>query len=100
MKQAVEQENLGVDANGEATIGVTHEGESTNAALGGGLPGSSEEAERCPWSQAGRPSESNPRRVNRQQEEPAVLTKVGSSSSMARAGSIERFKSGCVRVSG
>jgi hypothetical protein len=37
--------NLGVDANGEATSGVNHEGESTNAALRGGLPGSSEQAE-------------------------------------------------------
>jgi hypothetical protein len=41
----MEHENLGVDANGEATSGVNHEGESTNAALRGGLPGSSEEAE-------------------------------------------------------
>ena len=41
----MEHENLGVDANGEATSGLTHEGESTNATLRGGLPGSSEEAE-------------------------------------------------------
>ena len=41
----MEQENLGVDVNGEATSGVNHEGESPNAALRGGLPGSSEEAE-------------------------------------------------------
>jgi hypothetical protein len=41
----MEHENLGVDANGKATIGLTHEGESTNGALRGGLLGSSEEAE-------------------------------------------------------
>ena len=41
----MEHENLGVDANGEATIGLNHEGESTNATLRGGLHGSSEEAE-------------------------------------------------------
>ena len=41
----MEHENLGVDANGEATSGVNHEGQSTKAALRGGLPGSSEEAE-------------------------------------------------------
>ena len=41
----MEHENLGVDANGEATSGMNHEGESTNAALRGGQPGSSEEAE-------------------------------------------------------
>ena len=29
----MEHENLGVDANGEATSGVNHEGESTNAML-------------------------------------------------------------------
>ena len=36
----MEHENLGIDANGEATSGLTHEGESTNAMLRGGLPGS------------------------------------------------------------
>jgi hypothetical protein len=41
----MEHENLGVDANGEATSGVTHEARSTDAMLRGGLPGSSEEAE-------------------------------------------------------
>jgi hypothetical protein len=41
----MEHENLGVDANGEATNGLNHEGESTKAMLRGGLPGSSEEAE-------------------------------------------------------
>jgi hypothetical protein len=41
----MEHENLGVDANGEAASGMNHEGESTNAMLRGGLPGSSEEAE-------------------------------------------------------
>jgi hypothetical protein len=41
----MEHENLGVDANGEATSGLNHEGESTKAMLRGGLPGSSEEAE-------------------------------------------------------
>ena len=41
----MEHENLGVDVNGEAASGMTHEGESTNATLRGGLPGSSEEAE-------------------------------------------------------
>ena len=40
----MEHENLGIDANGEATSGVNHEGESTNARLRGGQPGSSEEA--------------------------------------------------------
>ena len=40
----MEHENLGVDVNGEAASGLTHEGESTNAMLRGGLPGSSEEA--------------------------------------------------------
>ena len=34
----MEHENLGVDANGEATSGVNHEGESMNAALRGRLP--------------------------------------------------------------
>jgi hypothetical protein len=41
----MEHENLGVDANGEATSGLNQEGESLNARLRGGLPGSSEEAE-------------------------------------------------------
>jgi hypothetical protein len=41
----MEHENLGVDANGEATSGLNHEGESTNVMLRDGLPGSSEEAE-------------------------------------------------------
>jgi hypothetical protein len=41
----MEHENLGVDVNGEATSGLIHEGESTNATLRGGLLGSSEEAE-------------------------------------------------------
>jgi hypothetical protein len=41
----MEHENLGVDANGEATSGLNHEGERTNGMLRGGLPGSSEEAE-------------------------------------------------------
>jgi hypothetical protein len=41
----MEHENLGVDVNGEATSSMNHEGESTNATLRGGLPGSSEEAE-------------------------------------------------------
>jgi hypothetical protein len=41
----MEHENLGIDANGEATSGLNHEGESTDAVLRGGLPGSSEEAE-------------------------------------------------------
>jgi len=41
----MEHENLGVDANGEATSGWNHEGERRNAMLRGGLPGSSEEAE-------------------------------------------------------
>ena len=41
----MEHENLGVDANGEATSGLNHEGESTKAMLRGGLPGSSEDAE-------------------------------------------------------
>ena len=41
----MEQENLSIDVNGEATSGFTHEGESPDAMLRGGLPGSSEEAE-------------------------------------------------------
>jgi hypothetical protein len=41
----MEHENLGNDANGEATSGLNHEGESTDALSRGGLPGSSEEAE-------------------------------------------------------
>ena len=41
----MEHENLGVDVNGEATSGVNPEGKRRNAALRGGLPGSSEEAE-------------------------------------------------------
>ena len=41
----MEHENLGVDANGEATSGLNHEGESTDAMLRGGLLGSSVEAE-------------------------------------------------------
>ena len=41
----MEHENLGIDGNGEATSGLTHEGESPNAMRRGGLPGSSEEAE-------------------------------------------------------
>jgi hypothetical protein len=56
----MEHENLGVDVNGEAASGVNHEGESTDAMLRGGLPGSSEEAEECPWSEAVRPSTLRP----------------------------------------
>ena len=41
----MEHENLGSDANGEATSGLNREGESTDAMLRGGLPGSSGEAE-------------------------------------------------------
>jgi hypothetical protein len=41
----MEHENLGVDGNGEATSGMNHEGESTNARPRGGVPGSSEEVE-------------------------------------------------------
>ena len=41
----MEHENFGIDANGEATSGVNHEGESTDVLSRGGLPGSSEEAE-------------------------------------------------------
>ena len=41
----MERENLSVDGNGEATSGLSQEGESTDAALRGGLPGSSDEAE-------------------------------------------------------
>ena len=36
---------FGVNANGEATSGLNHEGESTDATSRGGLPRSSEEAE-------------------------------------------------------
>jgi len=36
---------FGVDANGEATSGLNHEGESTDAAPTGGSPRSSDEAE-------------------------------------------------------
>jgi hypothetical protein len=41
----MEHENLSVDGNGEATSGLNHEGESTDAMLRDGLPGSSDEAE-------------------------------------------------------
>jgi hypothetical protein len=41
----MEHENLGVDGNGEAASGLNHEGESTDAMLGGGLPRTSKEAE-------------------------------------------------------
>jgi hypothetical protein len=41
----MEPENLGVAGSGEATSGLNHEGESTEAMLRGGLPGSSGEAE-------------------------------------------------------
>jgi len=41
----MEHENLGIDANGQATSRLTHEGKSTDAVPRGGLPGSSEEAE-------------------------------------------------------
>ena len=41
----MEYENLGVDGNGEATSGLNHEGESTDAMLRDGLPGNSDEAE-------------------------------------------------------
>jgi hypothetical protein len=41
----MEHENLGVDGNGEATSGLNHEGESTDAMLRDGLPSSSAEAE-------------------------------------------------------
>ena len=41
----MEHENLGVDGNGEATSGLNYEGESTDAMLRDGLPGSSDEAE-------------------------------------------------------
>ena len=41
----MEHENLGVDANGEATSGLNHEGERPEAWSRGGLPGSSNEAE-------------------------------------------------------
>ena len=41
----MEHENLGIDTNGEATSGLNHEGESTDAMPRGGLPGSSVEAE-------------------------------------------------------
>ena len=41
----MEHENLGIDANGEATSGLSHEGERTDAVPRGGLPGSSVEAE-------------------------------------------------------
>jgi hypothetical protein len=40
-----EHENLGVDGNGEAPSGWNHEGESRDAMLRDGLPGSSDEAE-------------------------------------------------------
>jgi hypothetical protein len=41
----MEHENLGVDGNGEATSGLNHEGESTDAMLRDGLSSSSAEAE-------------------------------------------------------
>jgi hypothetical protein len=41
----MEHENLGIDGNGEATSGLNHEGESTEAMPRDGLLGSSDEAE-------------------------------------------------------
>lgn len=35
----MEHENLGIDANGGATSGLNHGGESTDVVLRGGLPG-------------------------------------------------------------
>ena len=40
-----EHENPGIDANGEAISGLNHEGESTDAMLGGELADSSDEVE-------------------------------------------------------
>src|SRR5258708_35353563 len=56
----MEHENLGVDGNGEATSGLNHEGEGTDAMLRERLPGSGDEAEECPWSETGRVSTSEP----------------------------------------
>ena len=45
LEEALEHENLGVDANGEVTSGWNHEGESTDATPRGGLLHSRDEAE-------------------------------------------------------
>ena len=44
---------FGVDANGEATSGMNHEGESTNAAPRGGTLRSSGEVGESRWSEGG-----------------------------------------------
>jgi hypothetical protein len=44
---------FGVDGNGEATSGMNHEGESTNAAPRDGTLRSSEEAGESRWSEGG-----------------------------------------------
>jgi len=44
---------FGADANGEATSGMNHEGESTNAAPRGGTPRSSGEVGESRWSEGG-----------------------------------------------
>jgi hypothetical protein len=82
----LKHENLGIDVNREATSGLNHEGERTDAVIRGGLPGNNKEAEYWPWSDAGRLSTLKPQRANWQQEEPAVLTEGGGSQRMARAG--------------
>jgi len=45
--------NFGVDANGEATSGLNHEGESTDATPSDGAPCSSDEVRESGWSEGG-----------------------------------------------
>ena len=56
---------FGADANGEATSGMNHEGESTNAAPRGGTPRSSEEDGESRGSQGGVCSEATSDRPTR-----------------------------------
>src|SRR5256712_13170044 len=48
-----ERENLAGDAKGKGTSGSNREAESTDAPERGGLPRSSVEAGKCPWSEGG-----------------------------------------------
>ncbi len=82
----MEHENLGVDGNGEATSGLNHEGESTDAMLRGGLPGSSNERSNVRGAKrAGYPRRSHNGPTGNRRS-PPVLTEGGSSHRIARAG--------------
>jgi len=60
LEEALEHENLGVDANGEVTSGWNHEGESTDAMLRDGLLVVVMKRSNVRWSEAGRLSTSEP----------------------------------------